>query len=192
MFPERIQTMITRMMKNNRVQRILLLLGVPLVTTLILLIGTVALRIPGFSPFSFAHAMALQPTCTSTQGAQQNLCNRQNPVVQGCTQDAQTLEEVSVFDTNNTLIGEVQLRHSQTCKALWVRTIANANASQVQAVDATISLNDGQVQDHQNTNAQPGQRLVVITDMIQPTMVPKTVAGVFHLGGQTQPMTIPL
>jgi hypothetical protein len=184
--------MITSMMKNNRVQRILLFLGVPLVTTLVLLIGTFVFRIPGFSPFSFAHAMTLQPTCASTLGTDPNLCNQQSPFAQGCTQDAQTIEAVAVFDTNNTLIGEVHLDHSQTCKTFWVSTIANANVSQVQAVDATISLNNGQVQDRQNTNVQSGQALVAMTDMVQPTMAPKTLAGVFHLSGQTQPMTIPL
>jgi hypothetical protein len=179
--------MIARMMKNNHVQRIFLLLGVPLVTTLVLLIGTVALRVPGISPFSFAHAMT---TCVSTQGTNPILCNQQNPVAQGCTQDARTLEEVSAFDTKNTLIGKVQLRHSPACKTFWVRTIAIA--SQVQAVEATISLNDGQVQVHQNNDIQPDQRLVVITDMIQPTKNPRIVAGVFHLDGQTQPIIIPL
>jgi hypothetical protein len=184
--------MIANMRKNHRVQRILLLLGVPLVTTLILLIGTAVFHIPGSSPFSFAHAMTLQSTCASTQGANPDLCNQQNPFAQGCTQDAQTIEAVAVFDTNNSLIGEVHLDHSQICKTLWVSAIANANASQVQAVDATISLNDGQVQDHQNSNVQSGQPVVATTDMIQPTMTPKTLAGVFHLSGQTQPIIIPL
>lgn len=184
--------MMTTILKNNRVHRVLLLLGVPLVTTLVLLIGTVELRVPGFSLLSFAHAMTLQPTCASTQGTQQDLCNQQSPVTQGCTKDAQTIEVVSVFNTQNILIGEVDIRSSKTCRAYWVRAIAYANASQVRAVDATISFNDGKVQDHQNNNAQPGKRLVAFTDMIQPTMVPKTVAGVFHLNGQTQPMTIPL
>src|SRR5262249_5854543 len=114
----------TTALKNNRIQHLLLALGVPFVTTLVLLIDTRGLRVPGFSPSSFAHAMTLQPTCASTQGTQQNLCNQQNPLTQGCVQDAQTLEAVSVFDTHNSLIGEVQLRHSQTCKTLWVRTIA--------------------------------------------------------------------
>jgi hypothetical protein len=99
---------------------------------------------------------------------------------------------VSVFTNQNTLIGEVDLRHSNVCKSYWVRTIAYATTSQVQAVDAVFSFNDGQVQDHQTTSVQPGQRLIAFTDMSQPTMLAKTVAGVFHLRGQTQPMTIPL
>jgi hypothetical protein len=184
--------MMTTRQKNKRILRILLLLGVPLVTTLMLLMGTAVLHTPGFSPFSFAHAMTLQSTCASTQGTQPNLCNQQNPVAQQCAQDAQSIEVVSVFTTQNTLIGEVDIRHSNICKASWVRTIAYTNASQVQAVDATISLNDGKVQDHQNTIVQPGQRLIAFTDMTQPTVLPKTLAGIFHLRGQTQPMTIPL
>lgn len=180
------------MLKNARVQRILLLLGVPLVTTLVLLIGTIALHVPGFTLLSFAHAMAHQPTCASTQGTQPNLCNKQNPIAQGCTQDVQMLEVVSVFTKQNMLIGEVDLRYSNTCKSYWIRTIAYANAPQVRAVDAIISFDDGQVQDHQNNNAQPGQRLIVFTDMIQPTMLPKIASGVFHLYRQTQPITIPL
>lgn len=179
------------MLKNNRFQRILLLLGVPLVTTVVLLIGTVALRVPSFTLLSFAHAMTRQATCASTQGTQQTLCNQQNPIEQGCTQDAHTVEKVSVFNTQNALIGEVDLRHSQVCKAYWVRTIAYANASQVQAIDAILSFNNGNVQDHRNSNVQSGQRLIVFTDMVQPTIIPK-IAGVFHLRGQTQPLTISL
>jgi hypothetical protein len=156
-----------------------------------LLIGTVALHLPGVSLFSFAHAMTRQATCASTQGTQQTLCNQQNPIEQGCTQDAQTVEKVSVFDPQNTLIGEVDLRHSQTCQAYWVRTIAYANASHVQAVDAIISLNNGTIQDRQNSTVPSGQSLVVFTDMVQPTMAFK-IAGAFHLRGQTHPLTISL
>jgi Protein of unknown function (DUF2690) len=134
--------MLTMIRKNNRVLRTLLLLAVPLATTLVLLISTVGLHSPGFSPLSFAHATMLQATCASTQGTQANLCNQQNPVTQGCVQDAQLTERVSVFTAQNTLIGEVDLRHSNRCKAYWVRTIAYAN-TQVQAVHALILLNDG-------------------------------------------------
>jgi hypothetical protein len=181
--------MMTTILRNNRMQRIFLLLGIPLITTLVLLISTVGFRVPGFSLFSFAHSMTLQ-TCSNTQGTQQNLCKQQNPVTQGCTQDAQTLEEVSAFNEQNTLIGEVDFRHSQICKTYWVRTIAYANAPQVQAIDATVTFNDGKVQDHKNSNVQPGQSMVVFTDMLLSTPSPKTLAGVFHLSGQTQPMTI--
>jgi hypothetical protein len=181
----------TTLLKNTRFQHTLLFLGVPLVTTLVLLIGTVALHLPGSSLFSFAHAMTLQATCASTQGTQQTLCNQHNPIAQGCTQDAQTVEKVSVFDPQNTVIGEVDLRHSQACQAYWVRTIANANASHVQAIDAIISFNNGTVQDHQKSTIQPGQRLLVFTDMVQPTMVPQ-FAGVFHLQGQAHPLSISL
>lgn len=179
------------LLKDARVLRILLLFGMPLVTTMILLISTITLRIPGFSLSSFAHAMTRQATCASTQGTQQALCNQQNPLEQGCVQDAQTAEKVSVFDLQNTLIGEVDLRHSQACQAYWVRTIAYANALQVQAIDAIISFKNGKVQDRQNSNTQPGQRFLVFTDIIQLTMVP-TIEGVFHLRGQPSPLTISL
>lgn len=177
-------------LRNNRMLRFILLSGVPLVTALILLIGTVTLHVPGFSPLFFAHAMTRQATCVSTRGTQPTLCNQHNPIEQGCTQDARTVEAVFAFDAKNTLIGEVDLRHSQLCNALWVRTITFASAPQVRAVDALLSLNDGNVQDHQRNTRLPDHRLIAFTDMSQPTMLPKTVAGVFYLRGQTQPITI--
>jgi hypothetical protein len=175
--------MITTLLKQLRLSQLLLLMGGPFVIALALLIGITALHAPAFSLLSLAHAMMLRSTCASTQGTQPNLCNQQNPAMQGCTQDAQTLEGVSVFTPQNALIGEVDLMHSTTCKTMWVRTIAYANAGDVQAIDATISLNDGQVQDHQTHRGHAGQRLVAATDMVQFSVFPKTLAGIFHLQG---------
>ena len=190
------ERMNTKLLRNNQVLRILLLLGVPLITTLVLLSGTVALHLPSFSLLSFAQAMTLPSTCANTQGAQQNLCEGQSPVTQGCIQDAQTIEHQSVY-FQNTLIGEVNIRHSDTCDTYWIRTIAYANVTpQVQSVSAIISLN-GKVHESKEKSSPRGQRMIAETNMLfwpftQKLRVAPSFSGVYHLGGQNPPITIPL
>ena len=186
----------TKLLKNNQVLRFPLLLGIPLITTLVLLIGTTAFHLSSFSLLSFAHAMMLPSTCANTQGAQQNLCEGQSPTAQGCIQDAQTVELQSVY-FQNTLIGEVDLRHSITCNTYWVRTIGYANATpQIQSVDATISLN-GKVHESTESSSPHGQRMIAVTNMLfwpltQKLRAAPSFSGVYRLGGQNPPITIPL
>jgi hypothetical protein len=152
-------------LKQNQASRLLLLVGLPLVTTLIVLAGVTALHLPGFSLVSLAHAMTRSSTCATTKGTQQDLCEGQNPGTQGCLQDAQTTEMQSVY-VQNTLIGEVDLRHSVTCDTYWVRTIAYANVMpQIQSLSATIAFN-GTVHERQERNAPRGQRMIVVTNML--------------------------
>jgi hypothetical protein len=183
----------TNVIKSNQTFRTLLILGVTLVTTLVLVLGTVALRVPGFSPLAFAHAIASGPTCASTKGTQQNLCEQQDPTEQGCANDAQSLEVETVYTNQNTLIGEVDLRHSATCKSYWVRTIAYTNATQVQAIEAIMSFQNGKTDDIQETTSS-GQETIAVTHMLFVIPMKKTPTrkGVFHVQGQAQPIIIPL
>lgn len=185
--------MMMNMIKSNQTLRTLLILGVTLVTTLVLVMGTVALRVPGFSLLAFAHAAVSGPTCATTKGTQQNLCEQQDPTEQGCANDAQSLEVETVYTKQNVLIGEVDLRHSATCKSYWVRTIAYANATQVQAIEAIMVFQNGKTDDAHQTVSN-GQETIAVTNMlfVIPTKNAPTRKGVFHMQGQAQPITIPL
>jgi hypothetical protein len=116
----------TTMMKYNQALRVLLFLGVALATTLTLLIGAALFHIPGFSPISFAHAQATEKTaiqapllCASTPNAQN--CTNQDPVVQGCAKDAQTVASKKILDAQGNTLATLQRRYSPTCHSEWGR-----------------------------------------------------------------------
>ena len=188
--------MLTELLKKNQIPRLLLLIGIPLVTTLILLVGVTALHVLGFSFFALAHAMTRSSTCATTKGTQQNLCEGQSPEAQGCLQDAQTVEMQSVY-VQNTLIGEVNLRHSVTCDTYWVRTIAYANITpHVQSLSGTIAFN-GNVHERQEGSSPRGQRMIAVTTMLfwpftQKLRVAASFSGTYTFGGQIPSLIIPL
>lgn len=160
-------------------------------TTLLLVFGSLVFHISSFSPFSLAHAAT---TCASTKGTQQEVCEQQNPDVQGCTQDGHVLERESVYTPQNTLIGEVDFLHSTMCKTYWVRTIGYANSQQIKAIDAIISFRNGKLEDIKKTVPSNGKQIIATTNMlfVLPRFTPTNWAGKFFLKGQTQPITIPI
>lgn len=120
--------MITTMMKYNQILRSLLLLVVALATTLTLLIGATVFHIPGLSPISLAHAQGTgkttiqaQSLCASNPNAQN--CTDQNPVVQGCNNDAQTVAFKQILDAQGNILATLQRRYSPTCHSEWGRMI---------------------------------------------------------------------
>lgn len=183
--------MITKLFKHNQTVRVILLLTITCITTLLLIIGSLAFHVSSFLPFSFAHAAT---TCATTKGTQQDLCEQQNPVEQGCTQDAHSIEVESVYTSQNKLIGEVDIRHSALCKTFWMRTIAYANAQQVEAIDAIISFHTGKVEDVKQIVSSSGQQIIARTNMVfvPLSIIPTNWKGMFHLKGQAQPITIPI
>lgn len=183
--------MITLRRKHKRVVRVIFFVTLTSLTTLVLLLASVALHASAFSPFSFAQAAT---TCASTKGTQQALCEQQDPVAQGCTADAQTIEFEAVYTAQNKLIGEVDLMRSLTCKTFWIRTIAYANAQQVQAIDAVISFSTGQKEDVTKTVTSSGQATIARTKMVFVPLskTPMNWEGMFSVQGQTQPITIPV
>jgi hypothetical protein len=185
--------MIVALTKNKPMLRTLLILGVTSVTTLILVIGLVVLHIPGFSPLASAHAPQHQSTCATTSGTLLNLCDQQDPIVQGCAQDAQSIESVFAYH-QGTLIGEVDLRHSTLCNTYWVRTIAYASAiPPVNAIDAYITFTNGSVSDSGQIALQSGQPATVYTEMAyQHFSMSTNQYGTFHLTGTASPITISL
>jgi hypothetical protein len=183
--------MITLRRKRNQTIRIILLVTLTSLTTLVLLLASMALHVSAFSPFSFAQAAT---TCASTKGTQQALCEQQDPVAEGCTADAHAIEFEAVYTAQNTLIGEVDLLRSLTCKTFWIRTIAYASVQQVQAIDAVISFSTGQKEDVNKTVISSEQATIARTKMVfvLPSKTPTNWAGMFYVQGQTQPITIPV
>ncbi|GHO82344.1 hypothetical protein [Dictyobacter formicarum] len=183
---------ITPRRKHTQPVRIIILAAITCLTTLLVFFGSQLLHVSDFSFFSRAHAAI---TCASTHGTQQAVCEQQNPIVQGCTQDSHMIELQSVFTAQNELIGVVNLLHSAICKTYWINTLAYANAQQrVAAIDAVISFHNGRVEDVKHMVLPDGRQTIALTDMVfaLPNIRPTNWAGTFFLKGQTQPITIPV
>lgn len=139
--------MIPTTIKNNRTLRALLLLGVTLISTLLLLIGSMSLHISGFSLTSFAYAAEtgtttnqvrlLQAMCTSHPSGPH--CNNQDPVAQGCSKDAQTLALKEITNAQGELLATTQRRYSPICRSEWGRIIQAPNNHQ--PISITIAKN---------------------------------------------------
>ncbi|HEY7417285.1 MAG TPA: DUF2690 domain-containing protein, partial [Ktedonobacteraceae bacterium] len=117
-----------------------LLLYVPLMTLLFLLIRGNA----GFSFVSVAHAQTRtgqvppQSPCTADPG--EATCNNQNPVLQGCGIDAQTLAYKDIPNAQGEVIAIVQRRYSPTCHSEWGRILEAAKRSL--PIDVLMAGND--------------------------------------------------
>lgn len=104
-------------------------LGIALVIVLLFLIAS-AFPVSGFSPISFAHAMDTGNTVASVQTqspciAQPSVqsCTNQDPVVQGCEADAQTLAFKEFLDAHGKLLATLQRRYSSQCHSEWGRIL---------------------------------------------------------------------
>ena len=130
-----------------------------------------------------AHAAA-GPTCASTQGTNTALCEKQDPTVQHCDLDAQSLKVLPVF-YRGTLVGEVDLRTSATCKSYWIRTIAYGSAVQstsngpVINVEANITFTDLTTENATNPTPQLDRSLLTWTSMT--TKIPSSTSGFLDL-----------
>lgn len=115
--------MITSVM-NNSARRAFLIIGIPFVTTLLLLVGAVVFRIPGAAPFLSAHAASMQTTCATAPNTQKaHLCNGQDPIAQGCVPTAQTLQSANITDSTGLTIGRIDRRYSAQCNSYWARIL---------------------------------------------------------------------
>jgi|SRR5579884_2131608 len=81
--------------KRNPTVHVILLITLTGLTTLVLLLASMALHVSAFSPLSFAQAAT---TCASTKGTQQALCEQQDPIEQRCAADAHTIEFEAVVE----------------------------------------------------------------------------------------------
>jgi hypothetical protein len=183
-------------LKNNPTLRLLV---ISLVTTLALIGGTIAIHAQGFAPFTLAaHAAAnFGSSCASTKGTQPSLCEHQDPIVQGCVTDAETLDLQTVFqDSQQTKpLGLVALRYSPTCNTYWIRTTAFATTKGVfKAIHAMLIFLDQTKEDIVGTPIVPSTLTpyVAWTDMTVAPILPHAGSGSFDLFGQSQPITITL
>ena len=136
--------MVTKMRKNKAALRTLLILGITLITTLVLLVGTVTLHFPGFSLVSFAHAqdtgmMAAQTISLCASDPTDQHCTNQDPMVQGCYKDAQTIAFIEMYNPNAIHLAGVERRYSPTCHTEWGRIIKYGNGKQ--PIDISIANN---------------------------------------------------
>ncbi len=67
-------------------------------------------------------------TCAQTPDAQH--CNNQDPELQGCAADAQTLGQPVAIKENGFTIGSVERRYSAKCQSWWGRVFDNRAGSQ--------------------------------------------------------------
>lgn len=118
--------MIVDATKQNPARRIFLLIGIPFITTLLLLASAVTFHVPGISPFLSAHAAAMMnqngTTCATTPLNQKaNMCDGLDPVAQGCVLTARTVQSVGIVDMDGVIIGRIDRRYSPECNSYWAR-----------------------------------------------------------------------
>ncbi len=178
------------MKKTNQTFRFLLTLGICLLTTLVLL--GVASHLRGFTPFSLAHAMANPTTCVELAGKDPVLCEHQDPKVQGCTADDESIERQDAFYQNR-LIGETDLRYSPSCGSYWVRAMAYATADGIiKTIHATITFQDHTIEDIPGTPKFLVAPVIAYTDMTHGPIPLNVGSGVFEIKGQSQPIIVPI
>ena len=184
-------------MKNNHIPHLFLILGISFFTTLALIGGVTLTHFQGVALLGSAHAMTnvSSPTCATTKGKNPQLCEHQDPIIQGCTTDAQTLEiEDALYQGEQ--IGEVDLRHSTNCGTYWVRTIAYQNTiGNVQAIHATVTFQNATHEDilivHQSLPLHT--EVLAYTDMTRSLNATPFGTGIFEIIGQaTTPIIVPL
>jgi hypothetical protein len=185
-------------LKNNPVLRLLVSLGLSLMTTLVLIGGGMALHLHSIAPFvTAAHAATLGSSCATTKGTQPTLCEHQDPIFQGCVTDAEILDLQTVYqDSQQTKpLGEVDLRYSPTCKTYWIRTMAFVTTRGVfKDIHAILVFHDHTKEDIVGKNPIPSTLTpyVAWTDMTMAPILPHAGAGSFDLFGHSKPITVNL
>ncbi|WP_160146260.1 DUF2690 domain-containing protein [Dictyobacter aurantiacus] len=185
-------------LKQHHTQRTLIILGSSLVTTLMLITGTIAIHSQKVAPFINAvHAAtnSVATTCATTRGTQQALCEHQDPIAQGCVIDAESLDLQTVFqDTEQTKpLGDVELRYSPTCKAYWVRTTAFVTRSGIfKAIHAIMLFHNHTTEDITGTPTFAGTPFAYAawSDMTTAPISPHAGSGSFDLVGKSRSFTV--
>ena len=151
--------MIPSIVNKNRT-RLLLLLGVACVTILALLMSILAI----FTPIASVHAIGLlsaDPTlCVSVPTMAH--CTNQDPMVQGCSRDAQTLAYEDFIDpsTGNSL-ARAERRYSPTCHTYWGRIVKPATGKR--GLSIVIALKGGPAQVSTTTGTEVFTHMVFLS-----------------------------
>jgi hypothetical protein len=185
-----------RTLKSNQTLRLLGIFGISLLTMLIIGGGSILMQ-RGFPLFATTAHAATVNSCATTKGTQPALCEHQDPIVQGCVTDAETLDLQIIFqDRQQTKpLGEVDLRYSPTRNAYWIRTIAFATTAGVfKAIHAVLVFHNHTKEDIVGTSIVPSTitPYTAWTDMTVAPLLPHAGSGSFDLFGQPKPITVAL
>jgi hypothetical protein len=116
-------TMVTRIPRSA-------LVGLGSTLVVVLFAGGMAfLTLPGFSPRALAASLQQAAGATCAQAPTAQHCNNQDPELQGCAADAETIGQASIVE-NGAIIGSVERRYSPTCQSWWGRVFDNRAGSQ--------------------------------------------------------------
>ena len=127
--------MITKIRCSTSVLHKLHIVRITFITTLLLLVSTIFSQFPGFALVSFAHAQDIKTVtaqvislCMSEPTEQH--CTNQDPMVQGCYKDAQTIAFIDAYDPHIIHLARVERRYSPTCHTEWGRIVKDDNGTQ--------------------------------------------------------------
>lgn len=100
-----------------------------IVIAVILATGLALLTIPRFSSHAFAATLQQAAGTTCVQAPTKEHCDNQDPELQGCAADAQTIGQADIME-NGFTIGRVERRWSAKCQSWWGRVFDNRIGSQ--------------------------------------------------------------
>ena len=105
------------------------LVGLSMLLAVILAGGLVLVAQARLSPRALAASFQQSEGATCAQAPTMEHCNNQDPELQGCAADAQTLEQADIKE-NGLTIGSVERRWSPTCQSWWGRVFDTRIGSQ--------------------------------------------------------------
>src|SRR5215471_10717137 len=73
------------------------------------------------SPHLLPHIALAAGNTTCAQSPDAAHCNNQDPTIQGCTADAQTIASHNILDYSEKFIGKAERRYSPRCHTYWGR-----------------------------------------------------------------------
>ena len=74
--------------------------------------------------------MAVQATSLCVSEPTDQHCTNQDPMVQGCYKDAQTIAFIEVYNPQAMHLARVERRYSPTCHTEWGRIVKDGNGQQ--------------------------------------------------------------
>jgi hypothetical protein len=148
------------MIIHKNYTRLLLLLGVACVTILALLMSTLAI----FTPIASVHAMGLpfaDPTlCVSAPTMAH--CANQDPMVQGCSRDAQTIAYEDFLDSSTgSSFARAERRYSPKCHTYWGRIVEPVTGKR--GLSIVVALNGGPPQVSTTTGTEVFTNIVFLS-----------------------------
>ncbi len=164
-------------------RRVLVGLGGMLIA-LILAGGLALITLPQFSPRALAASLQQAAGTTCAQAPTMAHCNNQDPELQGCAADAQTIDQADIRE-NGFTIGSVERRYSQRCHCWWGRVFDQRIGSQanmyITIAGTTLSAAPTFVGNHDRILYSP-----MVFDATPTQQVP-AITGTLSIDGITRP-----